>query len=104
MRLQFLLVAFLPASAHACDAGVLWGATCNSAKAAKGDPSCNAWPLGANATSTATTLIWKKGGPGFGGVDNKVRRRPRCMLRRILLRHWLAAGRRSVGRPVGRHC
>jgi len=72
MLLQLSLLILLPA-AHACDAGVYWGANCTSAKASATppDPSCNAWPLGAHATSTATTLIWKKGGPGYGGVDNK---------------------------------
>ena len=30
-------------------------------KAANNDPECNGWPLGANASSTSTTLIWKKG-------------------------------------------
>ena len=70
----------MPAAAHACDAGVLWGANCTQAKAdaVPIDPACNGWPLGANATSTSTTLIWKKGGAGYGGVDNKVRRRAFC--------------------------
>ena len=75
--LQILLLwIFLPVIVDACDAGVYWGANCSSAKAGTTppDPACNAWPLGANATSTSTTLIWQKGGPGFGGVDNKVRR------------------------------
>ena len=73
MVLQLLLLTVLTAAADACDAGVYWGATCNSTKAAATppDPACNAWPLGANATSTETTLIWKKGGAGFGGMDNK---------------------------------
>ena len=67
------LAASAPALAAACDAGVLWGASCTSAKASATppDPACNAWPLGANATSTSTVLVWKKGGAGFGGVDNK---------------------------------
>jgi hypothetical protein len=73
MLLKLLLLVWLMGAAGACDAGVYWGANCSSAKAAATppDPACNAWPLGAHATSTATTLIWKKGGPGFGGVDNK---------------------------------
>jgi len=34
------------------------------------DPSCIAYPTGANASSSSTTLIWEKGGKGSGGVDN----------------------------------
>ena len=54
--LQVWVVFLLPAGTYACDAGVYWGANCSSAKAGATppDPACNAWPLGANATSTAT--------------------------------------------------
>lgn len=64
-------LAAAPFTAYGCDAGVFYGQNCTSAKAAAGDvAACNAWPLGAQAESTSTTLIWKKGGPGYGGVDN----------------------------------
>lgn len=72
MMLLLVALALLRVSAtRACDAGALWGANCSSEKAAAGDPACNGWPLGANARSTSTVLVWKKGGPGFGGVGNK---------------------------------
>ena len=52
-------LAAAPFTAYGCDAGVFYGQNCTSAKAAAGDvAACNAWPLGAQAESTSTTLIW----------------------------------------------
>ena len=75
MLLSSALLLLLPARLSlGCDAGVFWGANCTQELVDTHPPGflkqCNGFPLAANATSSATTLIWRKAGPGFGGKDD----------------------------------
>ena len=65
-----LIAAGAPPLVAACDAGVFFGQNCTQDLADKHDPACVAWPEGANATSAYSVLVWEKGGPGFGGMNN----------------------------------